>query len=40
MEGQFSVSALALYRSIIKMEETFVNILKVLLRPFLCGFYM
>lgn len=29
---------LALNRSLIKMEETFVNILKVLLRTFLCDF--
>jgi hypothetical protein len=31
---------LALNRSLIKMEETFVNILKMLLRTFLCGFYI
>jgi hypothetical protein len=31
---------LALNHLLIKMEETFVNILKMLLRTFLCGFYI
>jgi hypothetical protein len=31
---------LVLNRSLIEMEETFVNILQVLLPPFLCGFYI